>query len=114
MSRFPLPQNTHAQNQQAQKNQAKNRSARKSRPRHNLVEIATRLAGQHELWEPLVRYDPISRYYARLANENEPVLRTHDRYGNRIDEVEFHPSWHWLMAESVRAGRPVRIAEVGK
>ena len=40
-----------------------------TRPRHNLVEIATRLAEQHELWEPLVRYDPISRYYARLANE---------------------------------------------
>jgi len=32
-----------------------------------------------------------------LANENKPVLRTHDRYGNRIDEVEFHPAWHSLM-----------------
>jgi predicted metal-dependent enzyme (double-stranded beta helix superfamily) len=42
---------------------------RKTRPRRNLVEIATRLAEQTELWEPLVRYDPISRYYARLANE---------------------------------------------
>ncbi len=31
------------------------------------------------------------------ANENPPVLKTHDRYGNRIDEVEFHPSWHELM-----------------
>ncbi|HST54943.1 MAG TPA: acyl-CoA dehydrogenase family protein [Solirubrobacteraceae bacterium] len=31
------------------------------------------------------------------ANENKPVLRTHDRYGNRIDEVEFHPAWHQLM-----------------
>src|SRR5919201_2887263 len=28
------------------------------------------------------------------ANLNPPVLRTHDRYGNRIDEVEFHPAWH--------------------
>ena len=44
------------------------------------------------------------REHARLANENEPELRTHDRYGNRIDEVEFHPSWHWLMDVSVRAG----------
>jgi putative acyl-CoA dehydrogenase len=35
--------------------------------------------------------------WGRLANENKPVLRTHDRYGNRIDEVEFHPAWHWLM-----------------
>ena len=32
----------------------------------------------------------------RLANENPPMLRTHDRYGNRIDEVEFHPAWHGL------------------
>ncbi len=35
--------------------------------------------------------------WGRLANENRPVLRTHDRYGNRIDEVEFHPAWHDLM-----------------
>src|SRR5882762_319949 len=44
------------------------------------------------------------REHARLANEHKPQLRTHDRYGNRIDEVEFHPSWHWLMDVSVRAG----------
>ena len=42
---------------------------KKTRPRRNLVEIATRLAEQTELWGPLVEYDPISRYYARLANE---------------------------------------------
>src|SRR4051794_22264458 len=36
----------------------------------------------------------------RLANENPPRLKTHDRYGNRIDEVEFHPSYHELMALS--------------
>ena len=35
---------------------------------------------------------------APLANENPPVLHTHDRYGHRIDEVEFHPAWHELMA----------------
>src|SRR6202022_3088486 len=35
--------------------------------------------------------------WGRLANENKPGLRTHDRYGNRIDEVEFHPAWHQLM-----------------
>jgi putative acyl-CoA dehydrogenase len=39
--------------------------------------------------------------WGRLANENRPVLRTHDRYGNRIDEVEFHPAWHKLMAMGV-------------
>jgi len=35
---------------------------------------------------------------ARLANRNLPELKTHDRYGNRIDWVEFHPSWHELMS----------------
>jgi len=39
--------------------------------------------------------------WGRLANENRPVLKTHDRYGNRIDEVEFHPAWHWLMTMGV-------------
>jgi putative acyl-CoA dehydrogenase len=41
---------------------------------------------------------------ARLANENPPVLRTHDRFGHRIDEVEFHPAWHQLMAIAVTHG----------
>ena len=31
------------------------------------------------------------------ANENPPRLRTHDRFGNRVDEIEFHPSWWKLM-----------------
>lgn len=35
---------------------------------------------------------------ARLANKHLPELKTHDRYGNRIDWVEFHPAWHELMA----------------
>jgi putative acyl-CoA dehydrogenase len=35
------------------------------------------------------------------ANENKPVLHTHDRFGNRRDEVVFHPSWHNLMRTSV-------------
>ena len=41
---------------------------------------------------------------ARLANEHPPVLRTHDSRGNRIDEVEFHPAWHELMAVAVAHG----------
>src|SRR4051794_34553153 len=40
----------------------------------------------------------------RQANENPPILRTHDRYGHRIDEVEFHPSYHRLMEVSVSHG----------
>lgn len=35
---------------------------------------------------------------ARLANRHTPELNTHDRFGNRIDWVEFHPSWHELMS----------------
>ncbi|MFF9804713.1 acyl-CoA dehydrogenase family protein [Streptomyces coeruleorubidus] len=42
--------------------------------------------------------------WGALANENPPRLRTHDRYGHRIDEVEFHPSWHRLLGKGVSAG----------
>ncbi len=35
---------------------------------------------------------------ARLANRHLPELKTHDRFGNRIDWVDFHPSWHELMS----------------
>jgi putative acyl-CoA dehydrogenase len=35
------------------------------------------------------------------ANRNPPVLRTHDRNGRRVDEVDFHPAWHELMRLSV-------------
>ncbi len=38
------------------------------------------------------------------ANANPPRLRTHDRFGNRIDEVEFHPAWHELMKVSIGHG----------
>src|SRR4051812_15299843 len=42
--------------------------------------------------------------WGRLANENEPVLRTHDRYGHRVDEVEYHPAYHELMTVAVERG----------
>ncbi|MCX2184744.1 acyl-CoA dehydrogenase family protein [Streptomyces sp. SKN60] len=42
--------------------------------------------------------------WGRLANEHPPRLRTHDRYGRRIDEVEFHPAWHRLLGRAVGAG----------
>lgn len=42
--------------------------------------------------------------HARLANTNAPVLHTHDRFGRRVDEVEFHPSYHALMKAAVGAG----------
>ena len=42
--------------------------------------------------------------HAQLANVHTPQLRTHDRYGNRVDQVEFHPSYHALMAVATRSG----------
>ncbi|HEU4911222.1 MAG TPA: DNA alkylation response protein, partial [Actinomycetes bacterium] len=38
------------------------------------------------------------------ANAYPPVLRTHDRFGHRVDEVDFHPSWDRLMEVAVGAG----------
>jgi len=38
------------------------------------------------------------------ANRNPPILKTHDRFGKRIDEVEYHPSYHRLMEVAVEAG----------
>ncbi len=45
-----------------------------------------------------------AREHGRLANEFHPELTTFDRYGNRIDEVRFHPSWHWLLERAVGHG----------
>jgi len=45
-----------------------------------------------------------AREWGRLANENPPRLRTHDRYGHRVDEVEFHPAWHELMTVAIGSG----------
>jgi len=42
--------------------------------------------------------------WADEANRHEPELRTHDRYGHRIDEVDFHPSWHHLLDTAVAEG----------
>jgi putative acyl-CoA dehydrogenase len=39
--------------------------------------------------------------WGRQAEQNKPVLHTHDRYGHRIDEVEYHPAYHRLMDVSV-------------
>jgi putative acyl-CoA dehydrogenase len=42
--------------------------------------------------------------WATQANENPPRLKVFDRYGQRIDEVEFHPAYHRLMTLGVEAG----------
>ncbi len=58
----------------------------------DLVELGATL-GSSESWQ--LGHD---------ANRHEPVLRTHDRFGERIDHVDFHPAWHALMRRSVGAG----------
>lgn len=45
-----------------------------------------------------------TRRWGDEANRHEPRLLTHDRYGHRLDEVDFHPSWHRLMDVAVSEG----------
>ncbi|MFE1796810.1 acyl-CoA dehydrogenase family protein [Streptomyces sp. NPDC059517] len=52
-----------------------------------------RMAGREEAQE-----------WGESADRHEPELRTHDRFGNRIDEVEFHPAWHRLLGTAVAEG----------
>ncbi|WP_367320136.1 acyl-CoA dehydrogenase family protein [Streptomyces sp. HUAS ZL42] len=47
------------------------------------------------------------------ANENPPRLRTYDRYGHRVDEVDFHPAWHRLLGKGVAAGLTAAWARPG-
>ncbi len=42
--------------------------------------------------------------HARLANVHTPQLRSHDRFGHRLDAVEFHPSYHALMSAAIASG----------
>jgi putative acyl-CoA dehydrogenase len=51
---------------------------------------ALRRAGRHGGSEKV-------QYLARQANRHLPELKTHDRFGNRVDVVEFHPAYHELM-----------------
>ncbi|MFI7499719.1 acyl-CoA dehydrogenase family protein [Streptomyces sp. NPDC049687] len=51
--------------------------------------------------------------WAVQANENPPTLRTHDRFGNRVDEVDFHPAWHRLLGKGVSAGLTAAWARPG-
>ena len=60
---------------------------------HDMVRELGRLAGTEEAIE-----------WGFQANSNPPKLHTHDRFGNRIDEVEFHPAWHRLMEVAIGHG----------
>jgi putative acyl-CoA dehydrogenase len=50
---------------------------------------------------------------ARLANTETPKLKTHDRQGRRIDQVEFHPAYHALLRRSVAIGLHSSVWENG-
>lgn len=42
--------------------------------------------------------------WGELADRHQPILRTHDRYGHRVDEVEYDPAYHQLMTAAVGHG----------
>lgn len=70
--------------------------------------------GLHELGRLVGDADWIER--GRLANEHEPQLLTHDRFGHRIDEVRYHPAYHELMEAGIShglAGTPWREERTG-
>ncbi len=76
-----------------------------------LIDAVRGMAGEHaahliESLEPLgeLAGSAEAREHGGLAERNEPVLRPVDRFGERLDEVEFHPSWHWLMRHGIGAG----------
>src|SRR5262245_29242771 len=71
-------------------------------------------ADEPAVWEALTRYgaewggpgvaelgalagSPEVQEWARLAEAHPPVLHTHDRYGHRIDQVEYHPAYHQVL-----------------
>jgi putative acyl-CoA dehydrogenase len=44
---------------------------------------------------------PEALEHSERAERNEPLLRTHDRYGNRVDRIELDPSWHWCLRQAI-------------
>jgi putative acyl-CoA dehydrogenase len=43
----------------------------------------------------------VAQEHGRRADRNQPRLQTHDRYGHRIDHIDYDPSWHWLLRGAV-------------
>ena len=60
---------------------------------HDLVHDLGRLAGTQRAID-----------WGYQANAHPPHLRSHDRFGERLDEVEFHPAWHELMKIAIGHG----------
>jgi putative acyl-CoA dehydrogenase len=97
------------------------------RATHEVINQATPLEGHDAASSDLALVDGVARYggawgldalaalgrragdpevirWGELANEHEPQLHRYDRYGNRVDTVEYHPAYHALMTEAVAAG----------
>jgi putative acyl-CoA dehydrogenase len=81
----------------------------------NLFEGNRPLRDALRLWAPELDTAPLRalgaeagsaamQQHARLANTHAPQLHTHDRFGRRIDEVEFHPSYHALLGSALQHG----------
>src|SRR4051794_25852784 len=56
--------------------------------------------------EKVAAYGPVvgsaeTQQWAALANKFTPELRSHDRYGHRVDEVDYHPAYHALMKQAM-------------
>ena len=47
---------------------------------------------------------PEALEHSERCERNQPILRTHDRYGNRIDQVDLDPSWHWILRQAIERG----------
>ena len=78
---------------------ARDRALREAVEREGAGWAAQRL---HDFGETAGRTE--TQAWGFLANEHGPVLRTHNRAGHRIDEVEFHPAWHSLLGLGVEHG----------
>ena len=84
-------------------------------PEFNLYEADAALRGGVQAGGGAIHYSRLAEFgercgavqtreWARQANENPPSLKSFDRYGRRLDEVEFHPAYHRLMALGLANG----------
>ena len=82
---------------------------------HNLFEADPVLTDAVQRWGDAARASELTdlgrlagtaeaQQWADEADRYTPVLRTHARTGERIDEVDFHPSWHRLMESAIGHG----------
>src|SRR5258708_10972504 len=73
-----------------------------------LVEALIREGGQWGLEEAndvgAISGGRAAHRWGELADRNRPILHTHDRYGHRVDEVEYDPAYHELMRTAIGTG----------